>query len=69
MDDKKQEDMYGKPDTTLSTFSTDTHEHFFIRKNATDLGCTKCTNGWIDGGEFLAEEGKLIANPSHKAII
>lgn len=34
--------------------------HFFVRKSPTDVGCKLCPVGWIDGGRFIIENGKLI---------
>lgn len=34
--------------------------HFYQRKSMTEVNCKLCPVGWIDGGHFIIENGKLI---------
>lgn len=45
---------------TLTVLAPIKCEHYLIRKKSTEFGCTKCTNNWIDNGEFQFSEGKFV---------
>lgn len=61
MDDKEAELIYGKPDSETIQFSDTKCEHFFIRKNSTDIECSKCHSGWPNLALHMsAIEGKLV---------
>ena len=56
MDNKEQ---YGKPDYMLTPLNPQKCEHILVRKNASEVGCLNCPNGWIDNGRFIIDDGKL----------
>ncbi len=58
------DEPYGKPDTEVVTLNPTKCDHFFIRKNATDIKCANCPSGWIDNGKFILENGKIIGKTS-----
>lgn len=51
MDNEKQlEDIYGKPESQLVTFTDSKCPHVFYRRNASEFGCKNCPSVWIDNG-------------------
>lgn len=52
--------MEDKPEEFITDIKSNKCEHYFIRKNATDIECSTCHSGWIDLGKFILEDGKIL---------
>lgn len=63
--DKANEEAYGTPEKKRIVASPIKCEHYYVRKSATVFGCQNCTNHWIDNGEFIFENGKLVGMNEH----
>ena len=59
--------MYGTPEVVLTEARLIRCEHYYVRKSPTVFGCNKCTNHWVDNGEFKFRDGKFLSyDTTHK---
>ncbi len=50
-------------ETTVTEGEPRKCDHFYVRISPTDIYCHECNCGWIDGGDFTVENGKLLLTP------